>query len=195
MEHRTLGTQGLRVSALGLGTMGMTYYLGEPDEAGGVATIERAHELGVTLIDTAELSGNGTGSGEQLVGRAVASFRDEVVLATEFGFVLPVGSDPDRVYDSRPAPIREVVAGSLRYLQTDHIDVLYQQRIDPAVPVEEVAGTVGKLIAPGRCGTSVCAKSTPTRCAVPSGDPGIGAPERMFDLRTPGRGRGVAGGA
>ncbi len=90
MDHRTLGTQGLEVAEIGLGTMGMTMAYGAGDEAGGIATIKRAHDLGVTMIDTAELYGGGTGSNEQLVGTAVEGFREEMVLATKFGFVLPL---------------------------------------------------------------------------------------------------------
>jgi aryl-alcohol dehydrogenase-like predicted oxidoreductase len=150
MQRRRLGQQGLEVSALGLGTMGMTMAYGAADEVGGAATIRRAHELGVTFFDTAELYGMGTGSNEQLVGRAVADFRDDVVIATKFGFDL---SDPAAVgtaFDSRPEHIRDVVENSLRYLQTDRIDVLYQHRVDPAVPIEDVAGAVQELIAAGK---------------------------------------------
>ncbi|WP_020137022.1 aldo/keto reductase [Streptomyces sp. 351MFTsu5.1] len=146
---RRLGTQGLEVGALGLGAMGMTMAYGTSDEQGSIAVLRRAHELGVTLFDTAELYGMGTGSNEQLLGRALKDVRDEVVLATKFGFDL---SDPTRLgaLDSRPEHIREVTENSLRHLATDHIDVLYQHRVDPAVPIEEVAGTVGELIAEGK---------------------------------------------
>ncbi len=150
MDTRTLGTQGLRVSAVGLGTMGMTFAYGEPDEDGGIATIHRARELGVTLLDTAELYGNGTGSNEKLVGRAVQGFRDEMTIATKFGFTLPMGSNPDKPFDSSPDHIREVTETSLRDLQTDHIDVLYQHRVDPEVPIEDVAGAVKELIDAGK---------------------------------------------
>ncbi len=150
MEHRSLGSQGLEVGAIGLGTMGMTMAYGDGDESGGVETIRRAHDLGVTLVDTAELYGGGTGSNEQLVGRAVQGFRDDMVLATKFGFVLPREPNMPRELDSRPEHIRAVTENSLRYLQTDHIDVLYQHRVDPDVPVEEVAGTVGELIGEGK---------------------------------------------
>lgn len=150
MQRRKLGTQGLEVAAIGLGTMGMTMAYGAADTEGGRATIRRAHELGVDFFDTAELYGGGTGSNEQLVGSAVKDFRDDVVLATKFGFVLPMGSDPDREYDSRPEHIREVTDNSLRYLDTDHIDVLYQHRVDPDVPIEEVAGAVNELIEAGK---------------------------------------------
>jgi aryl-alcohol dehydrogenase-like predicted oxidoreductase len=150
MEQRTLGTQGLKVSAIGLGAMGMTMAYGEPNEAGGIATIHRAHELGVTFIDTAELYGNGTGSNEKIVGRGVKGFRDEMVIATKFGFNLPFGSNPDTPYNSSPDRIREVAENSLRFLDTDHIDVLYQHRVDPDVPIEEVAGAVKQLIEAGK---------------------------------------------
>jgi aryl-alcohol dehydrogenase-like predicted oxidoreductase len=150
MEQRKLGTQGLKVSAIGLGAMGMTMAYGAPDEEGGIATIQRAHELGVTFIDTAELYGNGTGSNEKIVGRGVKGFRDEMVIATKFGFNLPFGSNADRPYNSSPDRIREVAENSLRFLDTDHIDVLYQHRVDPEVPIEEVAGAVKELIDAGK---------------------------------------------
>jgi aryl-alcohol dehydrogenase-like predicted oxidoreductase len=150
MQHRTLGRQGLRVSAVGLGTMGMTMAYGDGDADGGITTIRRAHELGVTFFDTAELYGGGTGSNEQLLGRAVRGFRDEVVLATKFGFDMTKDQFEGEALDSRPEHIREVTENSLRYLGTDHIDVLYQHRVDPAVPIEDVAGTVGELIAAGK---------------------------------------------
>jgi aryl-alcohol dehydrogenase-like predicted oxidoreductase len=150
MKHRTLGQQGLEVGAIGLGTMGMTMAYGASDDAQSEATLRRAHELGVTLFDTAELYGMGTGSNEQLVGRALAAVRDDVVIATKFGFDL---SDPAKfgtAFDSRPEHIREVTEASLRHLQTDHIDVLYQHRVDPDVPIEDVAGAVKELIDAGK---------------------------------------------
>jgi aryl-alcohol dehydrogenase-like predicted oxidoreductase len=150
MHQRTLGRQGLTVSAIGLGTMGMTMAYGSSDDAQSIATIRRAHELGVTFFDTAELYGMGTGSNELLVGRAVKGFRDEIVIATKFGFDL---SDPSKfglAFNSRPEHIREVAENSLRYLDTDYIDVFYQHRVDPDVPIEEVAGAVGELIAEGK---------------------------------------------
>jgi aryl-alcohol dehydrogenase-like predicted oxidoreductase len=151
MQKRTLGKEGLEVSALGLGTMGMTMAYGPGDDAQGIATIQRAFELGVTFFDTAELYGMGTGSNEQLLGRAVKPFRDDVVLATKFGFDLTGTRGPFGVgMDSRPDHIREVVESSLRHLDTDHIDVLYQHRVDPDVPIEDVAGTVKELIDAGK---------------------------------------------
>ena len=150
MHNRTLGTQGLRTSALGLGTMGMTMAYGTAgnDDATSIATLRRAFELGVTLFDTAELYGGGTGSNEQLVGRAVRDFRDQVTIATKFGFDM---SDPTFAgRDSRPEHIREVTENSLRHLQTDYIDILYQHRTDPNVPIEDVAGAVKELIDAGK---------------------------------------------
>jgi aryl-alcohol dehydrogenase-like predicted oxidoreductase len=150
MKTRKLGSQGLEVSAIGLGTMGMTMAYGAGDERGGIETIRRAHELGVTFLDTAELYGMGTGSNEKLVGAAVEGFRDEMVIATKFGFALPYDPNAARLYDSRPEHIVEVTDNSLRYLGTDYIDILYQHRVDPDVPIEEVAGTVGELISAGK---------------------------------------------
>jgi aryl-alcohol dehydrogenase-like predicted oxidoreductase len=150
MQLRKLGTQGLETSALGLGTMGMTmaYGTAQNDDATSIATIRRAVELGVTLFDTAELYGGGTGANEQLVGEALKDFRSGVTIATKFGFDM---SDPTFAgRDSRPEHIREVAENSLRYLQTDYIDVLYQHRTDPNVPIEDVAGAVKELIAAGK---------------------------------------------
>jgi aryl-alcohol dehydrogenase-like predicted oxidoreductase len=149
MEHRKLGEQGLEVAAIGLGTMGMTMAYGRGgDEASHIATLRKAHELGVTMFDTAELYGLGSGENEKLVGRAVHGFREEIVLATKFGFDM---DDPSkRGRDSRPEHIREVAENSLRYLQTDFLDVFYQHRVDPDVPIEEVAGAVGELIEQGK---------------------------------------------
>ncbi|WP_433187439.1 aldo/keto reductase [Actinoallomurus sp. CA-150999] len=149
MQHRTLGSQGLTVSAIGYGAMGLTMAYGPTDEREGVAAIRRAHDLGVTFFDTAELYGWGTGSNETLLGKAVRDFRDEVVLATKFGFDMtaePRGS----VLNSRPENIRKVADNSLRYLGVDHIDVLYQHRVDPDVPIEEVAGAVKELTDAGK---------------------------------------------
>ncbi len=151
MHQRTLGQQGLTTSAIGLGTMGFTMAYGAAsDEADAIETIRRAHELGVTLFDTAELYGMGSGSSETLVGKALADVREEVVIATKFGFDL---SDPEAIgsaFDSRPDHIREVAENSLGYLGTDYIDVLYQHRVDPDVAIEDVAGAVKELIDAGK---------------------------------------------
>jgi aryl-alcohol dehydrogenase-like predicted oxidoreductase len=150
MHQRTLGTEGLKTSALGLGTMGMTmaYGTAQNDDVSSIATIRRAFELGVTIFDTAELYGGGTGANEKLVGDAVKAFRPEVTIATKFGFDMTDPTFAGR--DSRPEHIREVVENSLRYLQTDYIDILYQHRTDPDVPIEDVAGAVKELIDAGK---------------------------------------------
>ncbi|MGW1554063.1 aldo/keto reductase [Streptomyces sp. NPDC002346] len=150
MQHRTLGSHGLKVSAIGYGSMGLTMAYGPTNEQEGIAAIRRAHDLGVTFFDTAELYGWGTGSNEILVGQAVKGFRDEVVLATKFGFDLSSRSEQGYGLNSRPDNIRKVTDNSLRYLGTDHIDVLYQHRVDPDVPIEDVAGTVKELIDAGK---------------------------------------------
>ncbi|MCQ1957474.1 aldo/keto reductase [Arthrobacter sp. zg-Y826] len=142
MQTRTLGTQGLTTSAIGYGSMGISLAYGPGDEQEGIAAIQKAHELGVTFFDTAELYG--WGANEEIVGRAVKSFRDEVVIATKFGFTRDGG------FDSRPEHIRDVVENSLSRLGVDHIDVLYQHRVDPSVPIEDVAGTVKEFIDAGK---------------------------------------------
>ncbi len=149
LSQRTLGTQGLTVSALGLGCMGMSQSYGSPaerDEQESIATIHRALELGVNFLDTAEVYGPFTN--EELVGRALKGRRDGVIVATKFGFRIEHGEMTG--LDSRPAHIRKAVEGSLRRLATDRIDLLYQHRVDPAVPIEDVAGTVADLINEGK---------------------------------------------
>lgn len=146
ISTRKLGTQGLEVSALGLGCMGMSQSYGRPDERESLATLDRAIELGVTFLDTAEAYG--PFGNEELVGRAVRGRRNRVVLATKFGFRIEGGQITGT--DSRPAHIREVVHASLRRLRTDHIDLLYQHRVDPAVPIEDVVGTMGDLVREGK---------------------------------------------
>jgi aryl-alcohol dehydrogenase-like predicted oxidoreductase len=151
MRQRTLGSQGLTVSELGYGAMGLTMAYGPGDEAEGVAALRRAHDLGITFFDTAELYGYGTGSNEILVGRAVRDFRDDVVLATKFGFdFVDIPAGQMFGINSRPDNIRKVADNSLRYLGTDHIDVFYQHRVDPNVPIEDVAGAVKELIDAGK---------------------------------------------
>lgn len=148
MQQRTLGSQGLKANAIGLGTMGMTMAYGPADDTESIATIHRAFELGVDFFDTAELYGRGSGTNEVLLGKAVAGFRDQVVLCTKFGFKFVDGQP--RGVDSRPENIRTVAENSLRYLDTDYIDVLYQHRVDPDVPIEDVAGAVKELIDAGK---------------------------------------------
>lgn len=157
MQKRELGKSGLKVSSLGLGCMGMSHAYGRaPDPAAMIPVLRGAVERGITLFDTAEVYGPYTN--ERLVGEAFAPIRDQVVIATKFGFVLtPEGQEPPPTgtpgtggVDSRPASILRAVEGSLRRLRTDHIDLLYQHRVDPAVPIEDVAGTVGDLIRAGK---------------------------------------------
>ena len=146
LAKRKLGTQGLEVSEIGLGCMGMSHAYGTPDDAESIATIHRAIELGCTFMDTAEIYGPFTN--EELVGRALRGKRDQVTLATKFGFRLENGKRTG--LNSHPDHIREAVEGSLKRLGTDHVDLLYQHRVDPAVPIEEVAGAVAGLIAAGK---------------------------------------------
>ena len=145
MDRRTLGSQGFEVSAEGLGCMGMSYAYGAGDEEGGIATIHRALELGVTLLDTAEVYGPYVN--EELVGRAVAGRRDEVEIATKFGFDF---KGETRGVDGSPENARRVCDESLRRLGTDHIDLYYQHRVDPDVPIEETVGAMGELVAAGK---------------------------------------------
>jgi aryl-alcohol dehydrogenase-like predicted oxidoreductase len=146
LSTRKLGSQGLVVSAIGLGCMGMSQSYGPADEAESIATLHRSIELGCTFLDTAEVYGPFTN--EDLLGRALAGKRDQVVIATKFGFKIEDGKM--RGQDSRPAHIREVVEASLKRLRTDHIDLLYQHRVDRAVPMEDVAGAVGDLVRQGK---------------------------------------------
>jgi len=146
LAKRTLGRQGLEVSAVGLGCMGMSQSYGPADERESIATVHRAIELGCTFLDTAEVYG--PFKNEELLGRALKGRRDQVTLATKFGFKIEGGKQVGR--DSRPEHIREVVEASLKRLQTDRIDLLYQHRVDPNVPMEDVARTVGELVAQGK---------------------------------------------
>ena len=146
MHTRRLGQDGLEVSALGLGCMGLSYGYGPATDRGeAIALIRAAHERGVTFFDTAEAYGPGVN--EEVVGDALAPVRDRVVIATKFGFV---GGVPAQGLDSRPARIRQVADEALRRLRTDRIDLFYQHRVDPKVPIEDVAGTVKDLIAAGK---------------------------------------------
>ncbi len=146
MQTRVLGNSGLQVSALGLGCMGLTHAYGQPlPRAEGIALIRAAHARGVTFFDTAEVYGPYTN--EDLLGEALAPIRDEVVIATKFGFR---DADASKGVDSRPQNIRAVAEASLKRLRTDRIDLFYQHRVDPAVPMEDVAGTVRDLIAEGK---------------------------------------------
>jgi aryl-alcohol dehydrogenase-like predicted oxidoreductase len=148
MDRRALGSQGLEVSAEGLGCMGMTWAYGSGDEESGRATIDRALKLGVTFLDTAEVYGPHTN--EELVGRAVAGRRDEFEIATKFGFVINPDSPSDRATDGTPENARRACEGSLRRLGIDTIDLFYQHRVDPNVPIEETVGAMGELVDEGK---------------------------------------------
>jgi len=150
MQKRTLGKSGLGVSALGLGCMGMSFSYGPPKDKGEMTALLRAAvERGVTFFDTAEVYGPFTN--EELVGEALAPVRSQVVIATKFGFNLnPDGSAGWQGVNSRPEHIRQAVEGSLRRLKVETIDLLYQHRVDPEVPIEDVAGTVRDLIQAGK---------------------------------------------
>ena len=185
MQLRTLGTQGLETSALGLGTMGMTMAYGAGRRRERIATIRRAFELGVTLFDTAELYGGGTGATSSWSARPSRGFRDEMTIATKFGFDM---SGPDlHGRDCRPEHIREVTENSLRYLGTDYIDVLYQHRVDPDVPIEEVAGAVGELIERARFASSASARPARTRSAARTRSSRCPCCRPILDLRARGR--------
>ena len=150
MKMRTLGNQGLNVSALGLGCMGLSFGLGPAvAKAEGIALIRAAVEKGVTFFDTAEVYGPFTN--EELLGQALPAHREQVVIATKFGFGLKGDATPGwKGLDSRPEHIRQVADASLKRLKIDTIDLFYQHRVDPDVPIEEVAGTVKDLIAEGK---------------------------------------------
>jgi len=150
VKKRKLGSEGLEVSSLGLGLMSMSQSYGteeERDERESIATIHRAIELGINFFDTAEVYGPYTN--EELLGRALKGRRrEELIVATKFGFKVEGGTLGGM--DSRPSHIRQAVDGSLRRLQTDYIDLLYQHRVDPAVPIEDVVGTMAQLVSEGK---------------------------------------------
>jgi aryl-alcohol dehydrogenase-like predicted oxidoreductase len=158
LERRRLGSEGLEVPAIGLGLMSMSMSYGtaeERDEQESIATIHRAIDLGCTFLDTAEVYGPFTN--EELLGKALERLpgaRDKVTIATKFGFRIasaaPMNSAPLSGLDSSPANIRRAVEGSLRRLRTDRIDLLYQHRVDPAVPIEEAVGTMAELVKEGK---------------------------------------------
>ncbi len=169
LPKRKLGRQGLEVSALGLGCMGMSQSYGVPDDVESIATIHRALELGLNFFDTAEVYGPFIN--EELIGRALKGRREQAIIATKFGFRIENGKSVENSKitgtDSRPEHIREVVEASLKRLQTDYIDLLYQHRVDPAVPIEDVSGAVGELVREGKVryfGLSEAGEKT-IRCA------------------------------
>ncbi len=146
MDRRKLGTQGLEVSALGLGCMGMSEFYGTTDEGEAIATIHRALELGIDFLDTADMYGSG--ANEQLVGKAIGDRRDEVVLATKFGNVR--NADGSREVRGDPEYVRQACEASLRRLGLDHVDLYYQHRVDFRVPIEETVGAMAELVEAGK---------------------------------------------
>jgi aryl-alcohol dehydrogenase-like predicted oxidoreductase len=149
MQKRTLGKRNLEVSAIGFGCMGLSFGFGPPvPKNEGIALIRTAVDRGVTLFDTAEVYGAYTN--EELVGEALAPFRKQVVIATKFGFKIDPTTRKQAGLDSRPARIKEAAEGSLKRLKTDVIDLYYQHRVDPDVPIEDVAGAVKELIQQGK---------------------------------------------
>src|SRR4051795_12013712 len=171
MQTRKLGDSNLEVSAIGLGCMGMSFGYGPPmDRQEAITLIRTAVERGVTFFDTAEVYGPFTN--EDLVGEALAPFRGQVVIATKFGFDLDPKLDPRGMkgapgLNSRPEHIRQAVEGSLKRLKVDTIDLLYQHRVDPDVPIEDVAGAVKELIRQGKVkhfGLSEAGVQANTRC-------------------------------
>ncbi|MEP6696072.1 MAG: aldo/keto reductase [Pseudonocardiales bacterium] len=148
MPHRLLGTAGLKVSAQGLGCMGMSQSYGAADETESVATIRRALDLGVTFLDTSDVYGDG--HNEELVGRAIADRRDEVVLATKFSLRRDAAGAAPMQIDGRPENVRACCDASLRRLGVDHIDLYYQHRVDPVVPIEDTFGAMAELVHAGK---------------------------------------------
>lgn len=148
LPQRALGRSGLTVSALGLGCMGMSQSYGPGDDTESVATIHRALDLGVTFLDTADMYGPYVN--EELVGRAIAGRRDEVVLATKFGIVLDPADPLARGFDASPAYVRASIDGSLRRLGVDHVDLYYLHRVDPKTPIEDTIGTMAELVQAGK---------------------------------------------
>ena len=148
MQTVALGSQGLTVSCQGLGCMGMSEFYGPGDDAESVATIHRALELGVTLLDTSDMYGPHTN--ERLVGRAIAGRRDQVVLATKFGIVRDPNDPATRGVNGRPEYVRQACEASLQRLGIDHIDLYYQHRVDPDTPIEETVGAMAELVREGK---------------------------------------------
>jgi aryl-alcohol dehydrogenase-like predicted oxidoreductase len=147
MQKRTLGQDGLEVSALGLGCMGMSWAYGTADESEAIATIERALELGITFFDTAEIYG--PYENEKLLGHALKGRRDEVIIATKFGFDIDLNGSIQGL-NSRPEHVKQVADASLQRLGVDHIDLFYQHRVDPAVPIEDTVGAMAELVKAGK---------------------------------------------
>ncbi len=193
MQKRKLGKSNLEVSAIGLGCMGLSFGYGPAvDKRKGISLIRAAVERGVTFFDTAEVYGPFTN--EELVGEALAPVREQVVIATKFGFDLDPNTGEQRGLNSRPEHIRQVAEASLRRLKTDVIDLFYQHRVDPDVPIEDVAGAVNELIQKGKVkhfGLSEAGVQTIRRAHAVQ--PVTRPPERIFVVVARTRGGGPAG--
>jgi aryl-alcohol dehydrogenase-like predicted oxidoreductase len=148
MKTRKLGRAGLTVSAMGLGCMGMSEFYGDRNDEESVATLHRALDLGLNFLDTADMYG--PFKNEELVGRAIRGRREQVVIATKFGIVRSADDPTVRGISGRPEYVREACEGSLRRLGVDEIDLYYQHRVDPSVPIEETVGAMGQLVQEGK---------------------------------------------
>lgn len=148
MEQRTLGGQGLYVSTMGLGCMGMNFEYGPADDGESIATIQRAIDLGVTLFDTADVYG--PHSNEELIGRAIGGRRDEVILASKFGHEIDENGAMTGVVNGRPEYVARAIDASLRRLGVDHVDLYYQHRVDPTVPIEDTWGALAEVVEAGK---------------------------------------------
>jgi aryl-alcohol dehydrogenase-like predicted oxidoreductase len=179
MHTRTLGSEGLTVSALGLGCMGMSEFYGTPDEQDGIDTIHRALDLGVTFFDTADMYGPFTN--EQLVGEALSGRRDEVVIATKFGNVRDEEGGFHGV-DGRPEYVRDACNASLMRLGVDTIDLYYQHRVDPDVPIEETVGAMGRLVEQGKVRYLGLSEAAPETIRRANGEHSISALQTEYSL-------------
>src|SRR2546430_14803093 len=188
MQQRRLGRQGPMVSALGLGCMGMSEFYGPADEGESIATIPRALALGINFLDTADVYGPHTN--ERLVGQAITGRRGSVVLATKFGIVR--GSDPQaRGVNGRPEYVRASCEGSLKRLGVDHIDLYYQHRVDPTVPIEDTVGALAELVWQGQMRYIGLSEAAPATLRRAPAVPPIPALQTGYSVWSPDPGGGV----